>query len=112
MTLRGIDESMAKMLKELAAKEGMRMNAFLLKTLREALRLGKKRRGAEYHDLDELAGTWKAEDAVEFEKSTAPSRWWMKRSGSDVSFLIPDAGCLNPDSWILNPDPCFLVPDC
>jgi plasmid stability protein len=71
MTLRGIDEGMAKMLKELAAKEGMSMNAFILKALREALKLGKKRRGTEYHDLDELAGTWKVEDAVEFEKSTA-----------------------------------------
>jgi plasmid stability protein len=71
MTLRGIDETMAKMLKELAAKEGMSMNAFILKTLRETLKLGKRRRGAEYHDLDELAGTWKPEEAVEFEKSTA-----------------------------------------
>jgi len=71
MTLRGIDETMARALKELAAKEGMSMNAFLLKTLREALKLGKKRRGVEYHDLDDLAGTWKTEDAAEFKKNTA-----------------------------------------
>jgi len=42
MTLRGVDDTMAKMLKELAAKEGMSMNAFILKALREALKLGKK----------------------------------------------------------------------
>ncbi len=71
MTLRGIDETMAKMLKELAEKEGMSMNAFILKALRATLKLGKKQRGAEYHDLDGLAGTWKLEDAVEFEKNTA-----------------------------------------
>ena len=71
MTLRGIDQAMAKMLKESAAKEGMSMNAFILKILREGLKLGKKRRGVEYHDLDELAGTWKVEDVGEFEKSAA-----------------------------------------
>jgi len=71
MTLRGVDDTMAKMLKELAAKEGMSMNAFILKALREALKLGKKTEWPEYHDLDELAGTWKVEDAAEFEQSTA-----------------------------------------
>jgi plasmid stability protein len=71
MTLRGIDETMAKKLRESAEKEGMSMNAFILKILREVLKLSKKRRGSEYHDLDMLAGTWKEEDALEFEKSTA-----------------------------------------
>ncbi len=71
MTLRGIDERLAKKLKESAEKEGMSMNAFVLKTLKQELKLGKKARSQEYHDLDMLAGTWKEEDAAEFEKNTA-----------------------------------------
>jgi hypothetical protein len=72
MTLRGVDDAMAKTLKESAEKEGLSMNAFILRVLRNALKLGKKRRGEEHHDLDALAGTWSAEDAAEFQNLTAP----------------------------------------
>jgi plasmid stability protein len=71
MTLRGIDDTMTKILKESAAKEGMSVNAFVLNTLKNVLNMGKKRRTAEYNDLDTLAGTWGEEDVTEFEKNTA-----------------------------------------
>jgi hypothetical protein len=71
MTLRGIDDSTAKILKETAEKEGISMNAFILRVLRNALGIGKKRRYEEYHDLDILAGTWSDEDVAEFNRDTA-----------------------------------------
>jgi plasmid stability protein len=71
MTLRGLDELLSKALKESAVKEGMSVNAFVLRTLKNALKVGKKRRHTEYHDLDTLAGTWSEQDALEFEKNTA-----------------------------------------
>lgn len=71
MTLRGIDNDMAKILKEKAAREGLSVNALMLKILREALSIGAKKRGGEYDDLDALAGTWDENDATEFERNTA-----------------------------------------
>lgn len=71
MTLRGIDDTMAKILKESAAKEGMSVNTFVLNTLMNVLKMGKKRRTVEYRDLDSLAGTWGDQDVIEFEKNTA-----------------------------------------
>ncbi|MEK7332733.1 MAG: antitoxin, partial [Nitrospirota bacterium] len=58
MTIRGIDDTTAKVLKQKAKKEGVSVNAVLLKTLRESLGLEKKRRTIIYDDLDYLAGTW------------------------------------------------------
>jgi plasmid stability protein len=72
MTVRGIDDTMTKILKESAAKEGMSVNAFVLNTLKDVLKMGKKRRSAECHDLDALAGTWGEQDALEFERNIAP----------------------------------------
>ena len=43
----------------------------MLKILKEALGLEKKKRTAEYHDLDHLAGTWSQQDAKAFEQATA-----------------------------------------
>ena len=69
--IRGIDEATARILKERAEKEGISVNAVLLKTLREFLGLGKKRRTAIYDDLDHLAGTWSEKDFVEFQNRIA-----------------------------------------
>jgi plasmid stability protein len=71
MTLRGIDDTMAKILKEKAATEGLSVNALMLKMLREALQIGTKKRGIEYNDLDALAGTWDESAVDEFERNTA-----------------------------------------
>jgi len=60
---------MAKIIKEKAAKEGMSINALMLKILREALKIGVRKRGIEYNDLDALAGTWNDKDTKEFERS-------------------------------------------
>ena len=52
MTLRGIDESVATHLKEQASREGISVNALVLRLIREATGVGKRKRTQEYHDLD------------------------------------------------------------
>ena len=71
MTLRGIDERIAAVLKEKARKEGTSVNALMLRLLKESLGVEKKKRGAVYDDLDHLAGTWSKKDAAEFERATS-----------------------------------------
>jgi len=71
ITIRGIDETTARILKERARKEGTSVNAVLLKTLRESLGLEKRRRTVIYDDLDHLAGTWSEKDFIEFQKRIA-----------------------------------------
>lgn len=71
MTIRGIDERMAKILKDRAAKEGSSINALMLKVLREFLQPGGAKKNILFDDLDHLAGTWSLQDAAEFEKNTA-----------------------------------------
>lgn len=71
MTLRGIDDRTAAILKERARKEGTSVNVLMLRLLKESLGIEKKKRGAVYDDLDHLAGTWSTKDAAEFEQVTA-----------------------------------------
>ena len=71
ITLRGVDDTTAKTLKEKAKKEGMSVNSFLLRLVRESLQIGKQKRTVVYHDLDHLAGTWDGNDVIEFERNTA-----------------------------------------
>lgn len=71
MTLRGIDEQIAAALKERAQKENTSVNTVMLKMIKEALGLEKKKRNMLYDDLDHLAGTWSERDAAEFENAVA-----------------------------------------
>ena len=71
MTLRGIDEQMACALKERAQKENTSINTIMIKIIKEALGINKKKRRILYDDLDHLAGTWSTQDAAEFEQATA-----------------------------------------
>jgi len=69
MTIRGIDDEVAKLLKERAKTEGISVNALLLKMVKESLGIEKRRRIKIYHDLDHLAGTWSEKDLKEFQKN-------------------------------------------
>lgn len=71
ITMRGIDEEIAKVLKEKAKKEGISVNRVLLKLIREGLGLKKKRRTVIYDDIDRLAGGWSEEDYMEFQGKVA-----------------------------------------
>lgn len=71
LMVRGIDGDVQKGLENLARREGISVNSAVVKTLRAALGLDKKRRTKQYHDLDHLAGSWTAADAQDFQKNTA-----------------------------------------
>ena len=71
ITIRGIDNEIAKALKERAKKEDTSINSIVLRIVREALGLEKKKRTVIYTDLDHLAGTWNKKDYVEFQRKVA-----------------------------------------
>ena len=70
MTLRGIDDTLAQALKELARSQGISLNALTLRLIREATGVDKRKRTLMYHDLDKLAGTWGKDDEEAFLKVT------------------------------------------
>ncbi|MEK6620979.1 MAG: antitoxin [Planctomycetota bacterium] len=71
MTIRGIDDEVAKLLKDRAKSEEMSVNGIILKMVKESLGIEKKKRIKIYHDLDHLAGTWSEKDAKEFQERVA-----------------------------------------
>ena len=70
MTIRGIDDTLAQTLKNLAHSQGMSINAFTLRLIREATGVDKKKRTTRHHDLDSLAGTWNEHDESDFRSAT------------------------------------------
>lgn len=68
VTLRGLDDSMTKAIKEKAKQEGTSINTVLLRILKEELGLKKKPRTVVHTDLDYLAGTWSDKEYAEFQK--------------------------------------------
>ena len=48
----------------------MSVNSFLLRLVKDSLKIGKQKRSVVYHDLDHLAGTWDRNDVIEFERNT------------------------------------------
>jgi plasmid stability protein len=71
MTIRGLDDSTIKALKEKAKHEGTSVNAALVELVKEALGIKKKKRTVVYKDLDHLAGTWDKKDHADFQKRVA-----------------------------------------
>lgn len=66
MTLRGVDDSLMQILKEMAKTQGISLNALAVRLIREASGFDKRKRTTTYHDLDNLAGTWTVEDEQQF----------------------------------------------
>lgn len=66
-SLRGVDDATTSRLKAEASRQGMSVNAFLLRLIRQQLDLPVPRVAPrQYHDLDHLAGTWSAEETSRF----------------------------------------------
>jgi len=68
ITIRGLDDSLVKALKERAKQEGISTNLTLLHIIKERLGLKKKPRNVIHNDLDHLAETWNDSDLYEFVK--------------------------------------------
>lgn len=67
LTLRGIDDELARGLERLAQQGRESMNGVILHLLRDKLGLSKPKFREIHHDLDDLAGTWTDEEAREFD---------------------------------------------
>lgn len=66
MTLRGIDDTLAQILKELARSQGGSLNTLALRLIREVTGIDKRKRTMLHCDLNTLAGTWcKEEEAFQ-----------------------------------------------
>jgi hypothetical protein len=67
LTVRDVDDELHAHLKHQAQKADMSVNRYVLRMLRESAGLGATHdRDVRYHDLDHLAGTWRAADWEEF----------------------------------------------
>lgn len=75
LTVRGVGDKLHQRLKQEANKQGISLNRYLLKIIREAAGvIPPDRRKKEYHDLDHLAGTWSEEEYEEFQQNLARQR--------------------------------------
>jgi plasmid stability protein len=70
ITLRGIDDDLSRKLKDEAEKNGTSVNQTAILLLKQGLGLGEDRMFKEYHDLDNLAGTWSEHEYNEFVENT------------------------------------------
>ena len=59
ITVRGLDETITKNLKQMAGQNGKSVNQFVLDTLKERLGLKKEKKYTViHHDMDHLFGIW------------------------------------------------------
>jgi hypothetical protein len=68
LSVRGVDEELAGLIKQGAEAERKSVNAFVLDALREQLGAQKPKRFArEWHDLDDLFGRWSDQDYADIQ---------------------------------------------
>jgi plasmid stability protein len=73
LSIRGLDDKALAALKRRAAKEDASVNSLVLRFIEQGLGLRRARPALTRHDdLDALAGSWRKQDAGEFERATAP----------------------------------------
>ncbi len=71
LTLRGIEKELETALQAESTRLGASLSATVITILRRSFGLTKPRYNREYHDLDQLAGTWTQQDRAEFEENTS-----------------------------------------
>jgi plasmid stability protein len=72
LSIRGLDDKALAALKRRAAKEDASVNTLVLRLIEQGLGLRRAKSTLTRHDdLDALAGTWRKQDASEFERTTA-----------------------------------------
>lgn len=70
ITLRNIPPRLARAIEKTAARSGLSLNKAVIRLLEEGLGLDDGLRKPHlYDDLDELAGSWTAEEAAEFDEA-------------------------------------------
>lgn len=74
ITLRKFPSSLAQMIQKQARDKKTSINRTIISLLEEKLGGAELKKKTEYHDLDDLAGSWNKEEANAFEKSLARQR--------------------------------------
>ena len=71
LTIRGVDDELARRIRQLASREGISLNRAVLKLLRRGAGLGERKGDSDTvgSSLDHLIGTWTIEEAVEMERA-------------------------------------------
>ena len=75
ISIRGIDEKLAALLKKKASLENKSVNQFVLETLKKELGLKKEKRFTqEWSDLDSLFGKWSQEEFLQIQEKITSER--------------------------------------
>jgi hypothetical protein len=74
ISVRGVDEQALRRLKQLARRRGISLNRLILEMLQGSGQAQAARGQLDHTDMDDLAGTWTAAEARQFEKDTATFR--------------------------------------
>ena len=74
ITIHGIDEPLAKLIKAKALAEGLSVNKTLKKILEEAFGVRPRDKSINRKDFEEFCGAWSKADLSEFDKQTAELR--------------------------------------
>ncbi len=74
ITLRKIPPNLQKVIQERANSEGLSLNKTVLRMLEESAGLRRNVERVLHHDLDQLAGTWSAEEARAFDRALEEQR--------------------------------------
>jgi hypothetical protein len=70
LSVRGVDETAVSRLEDEAKCQGMSLNAYLVELIQRSAGIAEGgNRHPLHRDLDDLAGTWTAEDASDFAES-------------------------------------------
>lgn len=82
VTVRGIEDTLAKKLKDVAKREGKSVNQLIIDTLKKSHGLEKEKKFTKvYHDMDHLFERWSEEDferiqgKINSEREIDPELW-------------------------------------
>jgi hypothetical protein len=68
LSIRGVDEELAFLLKEAASLEQKSVNQFVLETIKKQVGIKKEKRFTQdWHDLDSLFGKWSKEEFADIQ---------------------------------------------
>ena len=74
ITIHGIDEPLAQLIKSKAQLEGLSINKTIKKLLEEALGVRPRNKGTHQSDFEEFCGMWLESELAEFENKTQDFR--------------------------------------
>jgi len=74
ITIHGIDDSLAELIKSKAQSEGLSVNKTVKKLLEESLGVKPRNKGTNRGDFEEFCGIWSESERTEFENKTKEFR--------------------------------------